>query len=165
MTFLKHPFSAIATLISTQSATLSRLIIPLSLALTIFAAAGFAGPANVSAHPAATCGVQTLGSTNIVDDGSGTPGAVLGTLTVTVNTCTNQAFGQVKCFVADPFVQILLQNKTTSSWSNSTSCTAGQTITSAAVSVSYDAHATLSLAYIGDSYLGFFPSGYGYIFV
>ncbi len=128
-----------------------RIAVPLVLALMIFALAGFVGTNKASAN--ATCGsfVQKNSASILADDGS----KVVGTISIWVNTCSNQAYAKVSCVIATDFIQNFIEDFKVPGqpifWSASSACTPGQSVSSPIST--YTPTQTCALGYIGDSYL------------
>jgi hypothetical protein len=128
-----------------------RIAVPLVLALMIFAVAGFVGTNKASAN--ATCGsfVQKNSASVLADDGS----KVVGTLSIWVNTCSNQAYAKISCAIATDFIQSSVQDLKAPGqpmfWSASPACTPGQSVSSPVST--YTATQTCASGYIGDSYI------------
>lgn len=128
-----------------------RIAVPLVLALMIFALAGFVGTNNASAN--ATCGsfVQKNSASILADDGS----KVVGTISIWVNTCSNQAYAKVSCVIATDFIQSYVQDFKVPGqptfWSTSPACTPGQSVSSPIST--YTPTQTCAGGYVGDSYI------------
>jgi len=156
---LKRFFLAVTMLVSMKSVKMSRILVPLALAFTIFGAAGFTGAGPAFAKTTAACGVQVKATAN-ADDGS----TVLGTLSFLVNTCTNKAYGQFVCAIPSSVgIQIFSYTQTESASTNVVPCTAGQTIVEP--TLDYQPKGTVLGVFVGNGYFApNAPSGDAEIF-
>ncbi len=131
---------------------LSRIAIPLVLALMLFALAGLTSTGKAFASTTCDNTFQQKASVVVSSDDGSHPS--IGVTSIWVNACNNTAYARISCNITTDFIQSMVQNFAHSSspnWSASQSCAPGQFVDSP--TVTYTPKQTCALGYIGDSYL------------
>lgn len=131
---------------------LSRIAIPLVLALMLFALAGFTSTGKAFASTTCDNTFQQKASVLVSSNDGSHPS--IGVTSIWVNACNNTAYARISCNTTTDFIQSMVQNLAhggSTNWSSSQSCTPGQFVNSP--TVAYTPKLTCALGYIGDDYL------------